>query len=80
MKKLTYLTCAVVLGTFLMLPATSFAGKDAMPMGNTFKGYTKDAHTKAFPQGHPQGEAFLNKCIWDEESSLYFCQYDAYSK
>lgn len=40
-----------------------------------FKGYTKTEHKLAFPEGHPATNT-LNKCIWDEESALYFCQYD----
>lgn len=68
-KKLTAI--GLMLGVLLAAGA-SFAAEQ---QGSYFKGYTKSEHQAAFPQGHPATNT-LNKCIWDEESALYFCQYD----
>lgn len=47
----------------------------AMQKDNLYKGYTKAEHVKAFPAGHP-AVSTQNRCFWDEEAGLYFCQFD----
>ena len=70
MRGMKFVAMGIVLGSML-IAGNSFAGEQ----GSFFKGYSKGEHKAAFPQGHPATNT-LNKCIWDEESALYFCQYD----
>lgn len=70
MRGIKLVAMGIVLGTLLVA-----GGSFAAEQGNMFKGYTKSEHKAAFPMGHPATNT-LNKCIWDEESALYFCQYD----
>lgn len=71
---------AVVVGLLGMV-AGGYAAESAAPQGSKmqqekmYKGYTKDEHGKAFPAGHPAVNT-LNRCYWDEEAGLYFCQFD----
>lgn len=71
MKTLLSILSAALVGA-LLLGSPVMADMQGEGM---FKGYTKLEHQLAFPQGHPATNT-LNKCIWDEESALYFCQYD----
>lgn len=70
MRGMKFVAMGIVLGSMLVA-GNCFAAET----GNFFKGYSKTEHKAAFPQGHPATNT-LNKCIWDEESALYFCQYD----
>lgn len=59
----------------VMFAVSGFTGeREEQKQGHYFKGYTKEDHMKAFPEGHPAVHT-LNKCIWDQESGLYFCQH-----
>lgn len=74
----------IVLGAVLgamMMAAGSYAEQPAATTGSKlqkeglYKGMTKEQHMKAFPAGHP-AVSNQNRCYWDEEAGLFFCQYD----